>query len=148
MYGLRALGSCGGWCEILSNTPLLVTCRWSDMGPWNTWSSTVFFCGWFFYGNGAMTSHWWLELSGGLPKINQSSQACHYFLATVEVGGRDVGQNQFQLKLTWRHFGKLQEASDKTRQRSTTSTWTNSEPTQWNTTAAREKKSAFKLQVP
>ena len=28
-----------------------------------------------FCGNGAMTSQWWLGLSGGLSKINQSSQA-------------------------------------------------------------------------
>ena len=42
-------------------------------------------------GNGAPASHWWLRLgSSGLPQDKASSQTCHYFLATVQMGRRDV----------------------------------------------------------
>ena len=86
-----------------------------DWGPKNRWKnhtprhSTVFFRSPIFCGNGAPASHWWLRLgSNGLPQDKASSQTCHNFLATVQMGRRDVGTNPYQHLLTW---GKIHEAA-------------------------------------
>ena len=77
---------------------------------------TCFLLSPIFCWNGAPASHWWLRLgSSGLPQDKASSQTCHYFLATVQMGRRDVGTNPYQHVLTWGKIMKLQEAPHKTK---------------------------------
>ena len=62
-----------------------------------------------FCGNGAMTSYWWLGLSGGLSKINQSSQALKTHLhlglwkSATNVNGKPNTET-FHCLLLWQVF--------------------------------------------
>ena len=49
-------------------------------------------------------SHWWLRLgASGLSEDKASSQTCHYFLATVQMGRRDVqmGRKPIIITISW-----------------------------------------------